>query len=411
MKKKIILLIADGLGDRPIESLNGLTPLEIAKTNHLDRLATSGTTGIVDLYGPGIPVGTDFGHMALFGYDLKDYTERGPIEAFGVGLEMEAGDIAFRCNFATKDGDILVDRRAGRIRKDTDILAKSLNGIEIDGVTSYFKESAEHRGVLVLRGKGLSADILDTDPKLITEKTKHIIMARPSKDSKEANYTKDIVNKFLNKFHEILKNHPVNIKRQEEKLLPANWILIRGAGYMPNIEKISDRYNIKGQVIASTGTVLGVGRLSGFSTRTHETFTGNLDTNILLKGDYAINALKDNDFVALNYKATDVKGHDNDPQGKVKAIEVFDELVGYVDRKRDKNVILAVAADHSTPCEMMEHSGEPIPVLINGKSVRRDRNNYFNEIDCSHGGLGRLKGKEFSNILYDYLEVTKRIGN
>lgn len=114
---------------------------------------------------------------------------------------------------------------------------------------------------------------------------------------------------------------------------------------------------------------------------------------------------------AVNIKAADLMGHDNKPKEKVKAVELFDKFIGHLLEYDLKDVIIAVAADHSTPCEREEHSGDPVPILINGPGVRRDRIDKFNEIDCSHGGLGRIKGYEFVNTLFDYLELTKKQGN
>lgn len=174
MRRKIILAIADGVGDRPCRELDYMTPLEYANIPNLDKLAKTGVTGIMDVLGPGIPVGTDLGHMILLGYKAEDYPGRGPIEASGAGLILEPGDVAFRCNFGTVDEEFnVLDRRAGRIRENTHILADSLNGIVIDGVKVLFKEATEHRAVLILRRQGLSANITDSDPKILDVNTKY----------------------------------------------------------------------------------------------------------------------------------------------------------------------------------------------------------------------------------------------
>ncbi|MFW5630305.1 MAG: hypothetical protein ACOCNB_05915 [Acetivibrio ethanolgignens] len=166
MKNKILLAIADGLGDRPCEALGWKTPLQQASIHHLDKLAKTGVTGIVDLYKAGTPVGTDLGHLILFGYGIEDYPGRGPIEAFGNGMQLLEGDVALRCNFATVDDEMtVINRRAGRIREGTKELADAINGMEIDNIKILFKEATEHRAVLVLRGAQLSDRISDTDPK------------------------------------------------------------------------------------------------------------------------------------------------------------------------------------------------------------------------------------------------------
>ncbi|RLC42982.1 MAG: phosphoglycerate mutase, partial [Candidatus Coatesbacteria bacterium] len=157
----------DGVGDRPIYKLGRRTPLEAANTPNMDNLARNAVNGLMDPLAPGIRVGTDVGHLALFGYNpLRTYWGRGPIEAAGINIKLEPQDIALRCNFATVDEQMRVkDRRAGRIREGTRRLARELNGLRIaDDIEVIFKEATEHRAVLVLRGEKLSPEITDTDP-------------------------------------------------------------------------------------------------------------------------------------------------------------------------------------------------------------------------------------------------------
>lgn len=412
MKKKVILLIADGIGDRPCSSLNNLTPLEFAETPNLDYLTSLGSTGMMDVLSAGTPIGTDLGHMILFGYNIKDYPGRGPIEAFGAGIELYPGDVAFRCNFATADEKLnIIDRRAGRIRENTDILGESINGLNIQGIEIIFKPTTEHRGVLILRGDGLSANVSDSDPKKAGKDIRYNKVVSLD-NSKESNYTADIINELLLVCNERLNNNPVNLKRKKENRLPANFILTRGAGMMPNIIKLTDKYKFTGSCIAAEGTVLGVARLVGLSPITNNLMTGNIDTNIDEKAKKVLEEIYKKDFVALNFKAPDLMGHDNKPNEKVKAIEIFDDLVGKIINNIDlENTIVAVAADHSTPCERMEHSGDSVPILIAGSGVRRDLNNKFDEINCAYGGIGRIKGQDFSRMLYDYLEIIPKQGN
>lgn len=184
---------------------------------------------------------------------------------------------------------------------------------------------------------------------------------------------------------------------------------------MPKIKKITEKLKFKACCVAAEDTVLGVANLAGFETIHKSSFTGNIDTNIEEKAKAAVEALKTNDLVVLHYKATDLMGHDNNPQGKVEAIEKYDKMLKIVldlikEEKLD-DVIIALAADHSTPCERKEHSGDPVPVLINGKSIRKDYVEKYDEISCSQGGLNRIKGSDFISILLDYLELTVKQGN
>ncbi|MHA1449131.1 MAG: hypothetical protein ACTSP4_06890 [Candidatus Hodarchaeales archaeon] len=167
--KKILFLIIDGAGDLPVEGFDGLTPIEMAETPVMDNLAKNGLNGLMDVLGPGIRPGSDTAHLALFGYNpfkKEIYSGRGPVEAAGVGMKLQPGDIAFRANFATLKDGIIIDRRAGGIRQRTSELAQAINGIMIDDVEVLFKEGTEHRGAMILRGKGLSPAITTNDPKV-----------------------------------------------------------------------------------------------------------------------------------------------------------------------------------------------------------------------------------------------------
>lgn len=411
-KRKIIMAIADGIGDRPIVELGGMTPLEYAKTPNLDFLASKGINGVMDLIGPGIPVGTDMGHMILFGYEKEDYPGRGPIEALGVGFKIQAGDVILRSNFATIseiDGrKIINDRRAGRIRTGSKELAKSLQGIELrDGVKGYVIPATEHRAVLVLRGDNLNQNLSDSDPKENGKPFKKVVSLDETQDSIR---TAELLNEYLDKCQKILENHPINLERKAKGLLPANCIITRGSGKMREISQISEQLKVKGICIAGERTVLGVAKLAGFEALTEASFTGNIDTDIELKAKMALKASKDNDIVYVHFKAPDLFGHDNKPKEKAEAIEKFDKLIGYLLKEINQDTYLAIAADHSTPCEVEEHSGDPVPIAIYGPSLRRDWIEKFDEIACAHGGLGRIKGTEFIRYLYSLINRVKKEG-
>ncbi|MEC0227861.1 2,3-bisphosphoglycerate-independent phosphoglycerate mutase [Paenibacillus alba] len=411
LKRKVILAIADGVGDRPHPLLNQETPLEYAQTPNLDYLATRGITGMMNLIRPGIPVGTDMGHLILFGYQPHHYPGRGPIEALGIGMTIKPGDVVLRCNFATVDEKgIVIDRRAGRIREKTNLIAEAVSGMVIDGVEVYVKEATEHRAVMVLRGEGLSEKISDSDPKAPNDGMPFAVI-EPLDASEESIRTASIVNRFLIQAHEILRHHPVNKERMEQGKLPANFILTRGAGRMAELEPIAEQLQIRGSCIAGESTVLGVAQLAGFKMITDSRMTGNIDTDIHLKAKLAIEQIAENDIVYVHMKAPDVKGHDNLPFEKAKAIELFDQMVGNILKMLPDDTYLALAADHSTPCEIGEHTGDPVPILIYGPSIRRDRVMAYNELDCAYGGLGHMSGTDFVSTLHGLMGVVKKQGN
>ena len=417
MKKvyKGLMLIIDGLGDRPIEELGGLTPLEAADTPCFDMLAKGGITGLMDPLSPGIRVGTDVGHLALFGYNpLKVYWGRGPIEAVGIGIDLNPGDVALRCNFATVDENLIViDRRAGRIRH-TDELAAALDGMRLDdGIDVTFRPATEHRAVLVLSGDRLSAEITSSDPGPANEgmPLKEVVSKQPHAPLAEK--TARALNEFVRRSHEILRDHEINRQRQAEGLPPANVVITRGAGMAIKMRSLTDRFDIKGCCISGESTVVGIARMSGFETVTNERLTANLDTDLDEKARLTIEALKKSDFVVTHVKGADLVSHDNKPREKVAFLERTDRMLQQIidGLENPQDTYIAITADHSTPCAIREHSADPVPVVIHGEGVLVDDVTVYGERSCARGGLCRIHANDFLLSILDLMGVTYRFGN
>jgi 2,3-bisphosphoglycerate-independent phosphoglycerate mutase len=394
---KMMMIICDGLGDRPVPELNGQTPLQAAYCDNFDWFAKNGICGLMDTIAPGIPPGSDTAHLALLGYNPYEvYSGRGPFEAFGIGMDVAPGDVVLRANFATVDNDLnIVDRRAGRIKSGTKEIAESLNGMEIQGTEILFKEGTEHRAALLIRGEGLSPDIGNTDP--------HRAGCCPLKSealSPEAEKTASIMEEFSRRASEILKEHPVNKKRESEGLQPANHILLRGAGGAAHLENMKDRFGISGAAVVGVMLVKGVCRALGMETLDVPGATGGVDTDMKAKARAALSALDNHDFALLHVKACDVYGHDGDFKGKIGAIERLDEMLGIV-RDGVSDCCIALTADHSTPVSVQNHSGDPVPLAIVGKDVRVDGVEKYDEISMASGGLGRILGKNLLPIMLD----------
>jgi len=413
--RKAIMLIIDGLGDRPIEEFGGKTPLEAAHTPCLDMLARNGITGLMDPLSPGIRVGTDVGHLALFGYNpLKVYWGRGPIEAIGVGIKLKSGDVALRCNFATvNENMIVVDRRAGRIRH-TQALAAALDNMPIeDGVNIIFKPATEHRAVLVLSGGRLSAEITSSDPGPANEglPVQEVQPKRP--DQPLAKKTARLVNEFVRRSHEILKDHEVNKERAKKGLLPANVVITRGAGMSVKMRSLTDRFDIKGCCITGESTVVGIAQMSGFKVLANEKLTANIDSDLDEKARLTLEGLQEADFVVTHVKGADLVSHDNKPREKLEFIERTDRMLQkIIDGIEDPdNTYIAVTADHSTPCAIHEHSADPVPVLIHGTGVLVDDVEAYGERACAHGGLCRIRANDFLLSIFDLMGATYRFGS
>ncbi|HDD43098.1 MAG TPA: 2,3-bisphosphoglycerate-independent phosphoglycerate mutase [Nitrososphaeria archaeon] len=404
---KAVLVVCDGLGDRPTRALAGLTPLQAAKAETFNRIASEGECGIMDVIAPGQPPGSDTAHLALFGYDpFKCYPGRGAFEALGVGVDLQPGDVAFRCNFATIDDNrVIVDRRAGRISSDeARKLAEALKEIRIEGVSGVqpmFHHSSEHRGVLVLRGEGLSRCVSDVDLHKTGVKPP---TPKPLDDSPEAERTAKALQEFLEKAERILREHPVNRARVERGLKPANILLPRGAGTLPNIEPITKVWGVKAAAIAGGGLYKGVAKAVGFDLISVPGANGTVNTNLRGKIEAALKALKEYDLIFLHVKATDTVSHDKDPRRKVEVIEwISRELTPLVDEVQAEGYYLALTGDHTTPSEIGEHKGDPVPLAIMGPDVRRDDVKRFDEVSCAKGALCRIRGIDLMRILMNYL--------
>jgi 2,3-bisphosphoglycerate-independent phosphoglycerate mutase len=406
---KGIIMIIDGMGDRPLKELGYKTPLEAAITPNMDKMAENGICGIMDPIKPGIRPGSDTSHISILGYDPYEvYTGRGPFEAAGIGVDVLPGDIAFRCNFSTADEDgIITDRRAGRIREGTEELARSINGINIDqDVEVIFKESTGHRAVLVLRGNGLSDQVSDADPKHEGKAPKMVVAID---GSQEANKTANILNKIVKESYEVLKNHPLNLKRIDAGKPPANIIIPRGAGAVPNVQPFGEKYGLKPVCIAETGLIKGIAKIAGMELVDIKGATGGIDTNLEnIKNGIIETASKDYDFMLINVDGADEAGHDGQMDEKIKFIEKVDVVIGELMRIEDIYFILT--ADHSTPISTMDHTGDPVPIVICGPEVRVDDVKNFNERSVTKGGLCRIRGNNIMDILMDLMNLSTKFG-
>lgn len=402
---KILLLIIDGVGDRPCECLDGKTPLQAAHTPNLDKLASLGSTGILDPIAPGVRAGSDTSHLSLLGYDpRKYYTGRGPLEAAGCGIVMEPGMIGFRANYATLDnaGNV-IDRRAGRIADTKEISAAIRDGIDLSkyGVTIEFEPGTGHRAALALRGKGLSADVSTNDPKENGLPPK--IIHPEESDSPEAKFTAEVCNEFVRQAEKILKDHPVNLARKADGKNPANTVLIRGAGVMGNFETFEEKHGLTGSVVAAAALIAGIGSSVGL-----ERIPVTPATPLFEQVRIVIDELAKKDFVLFNIKNADEFGHDGKGLEKKEFLEAMDKelepLLGLSD------VMIGICGDHSTPCSIKEHSADPVPLIIRGDGCRIDFVTKYDEISCASGALCRLRGEDLMPILLDLIDKTHKYG-
>jgi len=376
---KIVLIVLDGLGDIRNSNYHNKTPLEYAKTPNLDNLALNSVVGRMIPVSYGITPGSGPGHLGLFGYDpFKINIGRGVLEAIGLGLELQKGDVAARCNFATMDDEgRIIDRRAGRISTAKTIeLCNILRKItEIDGVKIIIEPGEGHRFVTIFRSKKkLGSLINDTDPQG---------EGRPPLEAKgrdePSKFLASVVNKFINEGLELLKNYP-----------DTNAFLTRGFSSKPDIPSIRQSYKLEAAAIASYPMYRGIASLLGMKLLpAPDSIEGLFQTYKDFKQKY--------DFFFIHVKGTDQAGEDGEFESKVSCIEKVDKALPIL--LENKPDVIAITGDHSTPCLMRSHSFHPVPILINSQFSGRDDVNCFHENACNNGGLGFFQSKYLMSLL------------
>jgi 2,3-bisphosphoglycerate-independent phosphoglycerate mutase len=406
------MIILDGLGDRPCPDLDGRTPLEAAHTPNLDLLVAQGMTGLMDPLSPGLPVATDTGVGALMGLPApQGLIPRGPIEAAGVGLQLNPGDVALRCNFATVsgdgDGDLmrLVDRRAGRIASGTVELAQTLTTKlpDFHGVRAVIRAATGHRAVMQLIGDNLDAGVTDMDPGAGWE-DRGVLPCRPlDLSNPTAIRCADAINHFVAASRPLLEQHPVNQERLRQGLPIANLLLPRKAGKLSPIRGVVGALRLRAAVVAGECTLGGLARLLDMEWFHEPGFSGDADTDLGAKAAAAQTALQHHDLVFVHVKAPDLFAHDLDAVGKKAFIERVDRDFAALLRE---DIAIAVCADHSTPSTTGRHSGDPVPIILASPGGRRDRLRHYGESDAMQGGLGRITANGLLWSLLDQMNVT-----
>ncbi len=411
---KLLIFIGDGMGGRPIAELDSQTTIEAANTPAMDRVAREGSCGMLDPIAPGRPAGSDTAHMAILGYEPeKYYRGRGPFEAKGVGIEVRPGDVAFRCNFATVEGKMVVDRRAGRIKSGTVELADAIREEipKIGDVQIIFEPSVEHRAALVLRGPGLSHEISEVDPHEPDVDYFESHALEGAEDVAGANKTARVINEFVKRANEVLQDHPVSKQRRAQGLPPANIVLPRGAGTAVHLEDFEQRYGVHGAMIVEVDLVRGVGEYLNMDVIHVDGATGGQDTDELAIARAIVEAFETHDFVLANIKCPDLGGHDGDCQTKIDAIEKVDRAIGHLLENLDWDcTTIMVTADHCTPCSLMDHSGDSVPIAFFGNGTRPDDVDVYGERACSKGIMGNLRGMEVMNVMLNFAGRAEKFG-
>ena len=385
---KYVVLLGDGMADYPTEKLGGKTPLQCAFTPHLDQISAEGTIGLVDTIPAGLTPGSDVANLSVLGYDpLHTYTGRGPLEAASMGIKLGPNDIAYRCNLVTignKDTDnaCMDDFTAGHIStKESREIILDIN--KAIGSSQYqFFPGVGYRHLFVWRNANGSPET--TPPHDITGKT--IVSCLP-----RGNFAEEIKSVML-KAGEILNNHQINAQRLKNGKKPANSIWLWGQGRTPQITPLTQKYGLQGGMISAVDLLNGIGVFAGLKVTRVEGATGYIDTNYEGKAKTALDALKFMDFIFVHLEAPDEMGHEGNADGKIQAIESFDEkivgtILNHIGAFGDYRIL--VLSDHPTPLDLRTHVADPSPFAI--LSSRKEENKAsgvpFNEITAKESGI------------------------
>lgn len=379
---KYAVILYDGMADYPVPALDGKTPMMVAKKPNFDRLAQKGEVGLVRTVAEGLKPGSDVANLSVMGYDPKKYyTGRSPLEAVSIGVKMADDDIALRCNIVTLsdeenyDEKTMVDYSAGDISSEeaAEIIKTVQEHFGNDEFAFYAGVSYRH----CLIHHGGTVDLGTMTPP-------HDISGRVIGSYISTAPTAAKLTKMMRESYDLLKNHPVNLKRIAEGKRPANSIWLWGEGKKPILPQFEDLYGVKGAVISAVDLLKGIGIAAGMNVPDVEGATGYIDTNFEGKAQAAVDELKNGcDLAYVHFEAPDECGHRNEPENKVRAIELIDEKVlpivigGLEEIGEDYKVM--ILPDHPTPIVTMTHAGDPVPYMIYHKSKEIDGVDSINE--------------------------------
>jgi 2,3-bisphosphoglycerate-independent phosphoglycerate mutase len=421
----LALIVLDGLGDRPNPATGDRSPVEAAETPVLDSLVRRGRLGQVVVVGPGIAPESDAGVFALLGYDpVRDSPGRGVLEALGVEMALEPGDVALRLNFATSDGAVaILDSRVGRslTTREAEELARSVttaNLLSAEGVRAEVRATVGHRGVLwlhPLEGGALSPHVSNADP--FYEKVggmgqarrpaePRLLEVRPLDATPEAARTARAINLFLERAAPVLAGHRINARRALAGKKVANAILVRNAGALP--QPPPPRFDIARGVHGASLTEMpverGIARVLGLEDRYVGPMGPDRDAGYRERARIGRELLANHPFVYVHLKGPDEPGHDGDAELKRAVVESIDRSFfgPFLDGLDLDRVRIAVTADHATPSILKGHSDDPVPLLLVGAGVRPDPPTgaaKFCEASAARGSLGTLRGNEVLGLL------------
>ncbi|MBU1852964.1 MAG: cofactor-independent phosphoglycerate mutase [Candidatus Omnitrophica bacterium] len=379
---KYIVLVGDGMVDRPIEELEGKTPLEVAKTPNMDFIASKGKVGLTNMIPSRMAPASDVANLSILGYNpRKFYTGRGPLEAANIGIEMGDNEVAFRCNLVTVSDNRLSDYSAGHISsEEAKTLIDELNA-KMGSDDMRFFAGVSYRHLVIFKCK--DEEELNGLVKVKCTPPHDITARKIDKYLPKKGQYAERIKSMMEQSKEILLDHEVNRVRLDLKENPANMIWLWGQGKRPSMPKFSKLYKVEGSIISAVDLIKGIGKIIGLKVINVPGATGYYDTNYLGKAEYALGSLKERDFVFVHVEAPDEAGHNGDLREKIASIEKFDKfVVGTVVEhfsSSSEEFRVVVLSDHATPLSIKTHSRDYVCFAMYGTDIEQDEIMYFNE--------------------------------
>lgn len=398
---KHIIILGDGMADRPIQSLGGKTPLQYANTPAIDYVAAHGINGVLKTVPEGFTPGSEIANLGILGYDVAQvYEGRGSLEAASMGVDIDDDEVAMRMNLICVEDGKIKNHSAGHISTEEarQLIAALQQSLGSDKINFFTGVSYRH----LLKIKGGNKYVKCTPPHDVPGEAVDIHL--PVAETAEAEPTAELLRQLIRRSYDVLSQHPINIKRVSEGHDPANMLWPWSLGYRPSMQTLHDLYGIgSGVVISAVDLIKGIGIYAGLKPIEVDGATGLYDTNYEGKAQAAIEALRgDTDFVFLHVEASDEAGHEGDVALKIKTIEYLDSRIVAPILKAvkqiDEPVAIAVLPDHPTPCDVRTHTSELVPFAIYNPMVAADGVTLFDEESARTTGLSLAHPTDFMKL-------------
>ncbi len=389
---KYIVVLADGMSDLPIAEWDNKTPFMVAHKPMMDHLCSLAQTGLLQSIPEGMHPGSEIANMNILGFDPHKYFPgRGVLEAAALKVQINEDELVFRCNLVTVENGKLVNHSAGHVSNEEagELLSVLNDHMIIKG--ARFIQGVSYRNLMMLKNGDVGV-VCHPPHDHPGAQFEPLLPSGQGSGGQTGGQLTDLIKQSI----EILDNHPINQKRREKGLPPANAIWPWSPGKAGGFPTFEERWGIKsGAVISAVDLIRGIGGMAGLENIYVDGATGLFDTNYEGKAEAAVNALKKVDFVFLHVEAADEAGHEGDKELKKRVVEDFDQRLlkplweGI--QQLDEPVSLALLPDHPTPCELRIHTSDPVPFMIIKPSEKPDNVSVFNEYSVKNGSLGLLK--------------------